>query len=673
VKRAKRDKLLFIKGVYLSLRSRVRIGLILVSIFLVVLLGGILSDCRPSKEEPLPLIRVMEFLQAENFTLTPWSSRSAEPGSFSVPDQTEIKEFLGKRQNPWGALRKWKLGGTEREIIAAPPPTQFWFEGRIEPGSRMKFGLGIASPPVESPSSSEKEVAFRIILQAKARKKTLFFRRVALPQAGETVNFDFQEVTFPAELKEVKLIFQTEGPEGTASFWINPIIIAPQKERPVPVILISIDTLRADHLHCYGYERSTSANIDSLARDGVLFERVYAPSSWTLPSHVSLLTSLYCFNHQVETGLDRLSPELTTLADIFRKKGYYCAAFTGGGFLSTVYGYSRGFDLYRDDLGGVFQQEGAAQVARATLDWLRQNKELPFFLFIHTYQPHSPYACPYPYKARFLPENPKWGHLDLIGYLGGKQGIFKPLPQEERENIIALYDGEILYTDEVLIGRLLAALKELGLYERSMIIVTSDHGEEFYEHQSWGHGQDLYEESLRVPLIIKFPDGSPSAKRIRQPVRLIDIFPTIVDFLKLKTSDFLASLDGETLWPLVQGKKQSGRESLAELAGSILNSHLPRRTALFSQGKKLIINEEFSPEALKFFSFPPPDLPRLELFNLNRDPQERENLATQEPEVVRQFLRRLEELYQAARRLEKKKARLTRRLKEELRALGYLK
>lgn len=647
---------------------------IVIIIFLGVLLGMILPACRRPVERQISLIRVMDSLQKENFAATPWQSQPAEKFIFLVPDQTEIKEFPGNRENPWGTLRKWKLGGTEREIIAAPPPTQFWFEGSIQAGSRLKFGLGVASPQGELQApGNDGEVTFKIILQARERKKTLFWRRISLPPADQPVYFTFQEIVFPGELKKIKLIFQTEGPGRVASFWINPVIIAPQQVKPVPVILISIDTLRADHLHCYGYERPTSPNIDALARDGVLFSRVYAPSSWTLPSHVSLLTSLYCFNHQVETGLDRLSPELITLADIFRENGYYCAAFTGGGFLSTVYGYSRGFDLYRDDLGGVFQQEGAAQVAQATLEWLNQSKDLPFFLFIHTYQPHSPYACPYPYKARFLPPEAKWGNLDLIGYLGGKQGIFKPLPPEEKENIIALYDGEILYTDEVLIGRLLAALKELGLYQQSLIILTSDHGEEFYEHRSWGHGQDLYEESLRIPLIIKFPENSQANKRIEEAVRLIDVLPTIVDFLKLKTDNLLASVDGQTLWPVIQGKEQKGREALAELAGNILNSHLPRRTALYSGGKKLIVNEEFSPEAVKFFSFPPPELPRVELFDLSKDPRETKNLAAEEPAVVRQFLRRLEELYQSARQLEKRKARLTRKLKEQLRALGYLK
>lgn len=635
--------------------------------------------CSPQKKKLIPLIRVADILSQEDIHFTPMSQEGRQKMNFQVPDETEEKELVNGKENPWGLIRKWKLGGTEREIIAAPPMTSFEYRGQIQPDSELNFGIGVASlsEGLSTPKVESLEVIFRVILKVKERKKTLFYKRLPLPPPHQRVSFSFHKVNLLTPANEAQIIFQTEGQDGVSSFWIDPMLMSPSRFSPIPVILISIDTLRADHLRCYGYERETSPHMDALAQEGVLFSRVYAPSPWTLPSHVSLLTSLYVYNHQVETENDRLSPAIPTLADILRRNGYYCAAFTGGGFLSTVYGYSRGFDLYRDDLGGVFKQEGAEQVARATLEWLRQNKDWPFFLFIHTYQPHSPYACPLPYKARFLPLQAKWGNLDLIGHLGGKQGIFQPLPPEDRENIIALYDAEILYTDEVLIGELVTALKELNLYRRSLIIITSDHGEEFYEHGSWSHGQDLYNESLLVPLIIKFPETASErikGKRIEGSVRLIDILPTIVDFLGIKGEDgILSQMDGRTLLPVIQGKENRPREALAQLAADILNSHLPQRTALVYQGKKVIVNQPFKPEAFKFFTYPPPELPPLELYDLIQDPQETRNLAEKETELVRQFVSHLEELFRSARKRDKRKARLTEKLKEQLRALGYIK
>jgi len=653
-----------------------RLWLLIVGLSLVVTYA-----CSPGGDKTfsLPLIRVADFLSRENIHSTPMRGREKQRIDFRVPRKTEVRELVEEKENPWGLIRKWKLGGTEREIIAAPPPTKFDYRGPIHSGAEINFGIGVVSPAegISSLSSESPQVTFRVILKFKEKEKTLFYKRLTLPSPSQGVSFSFHKVNLSTTAPEARLVFQTEGPSEASSFWINPILISPSRPPLRPIILISIDTLRADHLGCYGYERATSPHMDAVAKEGVLFSQVYAPSPWTLPSHISLLTSLYVYNHQVETENDRLSPAIPTLADILRRNGYYCAAFTGGGFLSTVYGYSRGFDLYRDDLGGVFKQEGAHQVAQASLEWLRQNKDLPFFLFIHTYQPHTPYACPLPYKTRFLSPQAKWGSLDLIGYLGGKQGIFKPLPTEEKENIIALYDAEILYTDEVLIGELMTTLKELNLYHRSLIIITSDHGEEFYEHGSWGHGQDLYDESLRIPLIIKFPEvasGRVKGKRIEELVRLIDVLPTVVDFLGLKGEDeILTQVDGRSLLPMIQGKENSLRESLAEVAADVLSSHLPQRTALIFQGNKLIVNQPFKPEAFKFFAYPPPQLPQVELYDLIQDPQETENLGAKKPKLVRQSIRHLEDLFRLAKKRDKRKARLTQKLKEQLRALGYIK
>ena len=157
----------------------------------------------------------------------------------------------------------------------------------------------------------------------------------------------------------------------------------------------------------------------------------------------------------------------------------------------------------------------------------------------------------------FLDENPRWRHLDLMSFLGGMKGIFRELTETDRRNIIGLYDGEIRYTDEEFIGPLIASLKETGLYDRTMIIFTSDHGEEFFEHHGWGHGHSLYDESLKVPLIIKFPESRFSGLRIHDIVSLVDIFPTVLEETGIDFSTL--NIDGRSLFPfsfpIIKGKR----------------------------------------------------------------------------------------------------------------------
>ena len=159
---------------------------------------------------------------------------------------------------------------------------------------------------------------------------------------------------------------------------------------------------------------------------------------------------------------------MTTLAEIFAYQQYACAAFTGGGFVSPVYGFSQGFDTYDVGAGGVFHQDSADRVFQAASVWLDRHLDRDFFLFLHTYQTHSPYACPPPYKVMFLNDDSLFGNVDLIQHLGGKENLFREIPEPERQNIIDLYDGEIRYTDEKLIGPLLSKLKETGLYDRTL-------------------------------------------------------------------------------------------------------------------------------------------------------------------------------------------------------------
>ncbi|MCK4496290.1 MAG: sulfatase [Candidatus Aminicenantes bacterium] len=466
------------------------------------------------------------------------------------------------------------------------------------------------------------------------------------------------------------MCFITEGSEQNFSFWFNPVLYNKGKNDR-NIILISIDTLRADHLGCYGYDRDTSPNIDSLASDSALFLNTYASSPWTLPSHVSLLTSLHGVHHQVYYDREKMDPAVLTLADILRQNNFSCSSLTGGGFVSSVYGFSKGFDTYHDGVGGIFQQDSAELLFRAVLEWIEREKDKNFFLFLHTYQTHNPYACPYPYKTMFTKEGAKWRHIDLVSYLGGKPGLFKRLPEEERQNIIDLYDGEIRYTDEKFIGPLIGKLKEMELYDQTMIIFTSDHGEEFYDHKGWGHGHSLYDESLKVPLVIKFPGSKFKGKEIGNIVSLVDVMPTVLEEMGIDFSDL--NIDGRSLFPVIEGKEKGDRTFLADIGSNVLNSRIPQKISMNMGKDKLILNKKFSTKDLDFFLYAPPALKPIELYDLKQDSIERKDIADKKSVLVNQIIRQINEIYSKAKKRKISRPEIDEELLEQLKALGYIR
>lgn len=296
-------------------------------------------------------------------------------------------------------------------------------------------------------------------------------------------------------------------------------------ERP-DVLLITLDTTRADHLGCYGHERATSPHLDALAAQSIRFTRALSTSSWTLPAHASLFTGKFPASHgarfdprgalvladaitaPAELRAQGLSPAEVTLAERLRDAGYDTAAVVGGPWLLRPFGLAEGFAHYDD--AGITSYEGrrADAVTDAALAWLGRERDAPFFLFLNYFDPHFPYDPPEPWAQRFLlpgsPPRPSW-----------------------RPHFEPLYDAEILFMDAQ-IGRLLDALRESGRFDGTLIVVTADHGELFGEHEAWGHQRFLYEELLRIPLIVK-PAGPPQPGRAEHaPVQILDVFALIL-------------------------------------------------------------------------------------------------------------------------------------------------
>jgi len=288
------------------------------------------------------------------------------------------------------------------------------------------------------------------------------------------------------------------------------------------VLLVTIDTLRADHVHAYGYARATSPHIDALAADGVLFETAYAPSSATGPSHATLFTARQPLGHGVVRNGIALDPTMPTIASLLSDAGYQSAGFVSSYPVSRKFGFAHGFAHYDEDFGAAggtmtskrwqrargdertLDRRGAATVDAAAA-WLAQQPDgKPLFVWVHLFDPHAPYAPPAPYDATFT-------------------GADAPARQHE----IDLYDGEIRYADAQL-GRLLEAFERAAGEAGSLVVVTSDHGEGLWDHGYAGHNRDVFEEEVRVPLVVRWRGQVAPGRRVAEPVHLVDVLPTIL-------------------------------------------------------------------------------------------------------------------------------------------------
>lgn len=423
-------------------------------------------------------------------------------------------------------------------------------------------------------------------------------------------------------------------------------IVSAQAASPPSVILISLDTLRADHLSAYGYRKISTPNIDSFARGGTLFLHAEAQVPLTLPSHTSLFTSTYPFENQVEENGERVPAGVVTLASVLRGRGYQTAAFIGSAFLGRRYGLDQGFDFYdspfdaevtevTNPLAMSLRRDGAL-VVRAALQWLDAHRGQPVFAFVHLFDLHYPYTLP--------------------AEVARRQGISR-------------YDAQLEYVDRVM-GHFQQALKQGGWWDRSLVVVFGDHGEGLGDHRETDHGYYVYESTLHVPLIFHWPQteenrnsrmetgNSPDQRlrhdlRVSSPVGLIDVAPTILDDLRVPPP---ASFEGRSLLgALASGESAAPRPVYSES----LYAHDAFRWAPL--------------RALRVGKYKYIEAPKAELYNLDADPGEQVNLLHKDAAVEAELHNQLEQLL--ARYAPAKRAAPTSLSPEtlaQLASLGYL-
>ena len=454
---------------------------------------------------------------------------------------------------------------------------------------------------------------------------------------------------------EVELIFETKGKGAGA--WLNPILRI-QKEKPKVFIVIVLDTLRYDHTSLYGYSRKTTPILDQLGKEALVFRNAYTTTSWTLPAHVSLFSGKNLEEHGVVTPNDRISETYPLAAEIFQQNGYVTAAFTGGGFIEDTYGFARGFQVYSNIPGSVFSKNSAQRVFSHFKNYIRRYWGNDLFIFLHTYQPHAPYKAPHEFIDRVnkdIDANMK----GIKNFIRGKQEYFKAIAPEDRQLLIDLYDASILYCDNMLLGNVVDFLKEKGIYEDAMLVVLSDHGEEFFDHHSWEHGHTLYNELIKIPLVIKYPENREKGEE--------NALASITDIPAILLKESGLTFDETTF------KNEIGREKRTLpvlLPLSPIIQQFPAKFSFVNENYHFIFNI-IDKENMMFFNPPPPVNREIELYD-TRDYLEKINISKRKINVLERFAGQMEKYLQKMKGIGMKKFKLDRELEEKLKSLGYL-
>lgn len=417
----------------------------------------------------------------------------------------------------------------------------------------------------------------------------------------------------------------------------NPTPARPLRSKRPNIIVITLDTTRADRMGFLGSKRGLTPSLDALARQGIVFTRAYAQVPLTTPSHASIFTGTYPQFNQLNFMGQALTDDLPYLPDLLKHHGYKTAAFVGSLIIDSknavAAGFGRGFDTYDAPFHNRGKGEDryrsverrAQDVVSHSLVWLKSHSQTPFFVWVHCYDPHAPYDPPEPYKSRFSSE---------------------------------LYDGEIAYTDSA-IGRLLNGLHEMGLYENTMIALMADHGEALGEHGEHHHGIFLYDETVHVPLLLKLPQNRFAGKRVDGRVRLVDVAPTILELARIPVP---TAVQGESMLAMINPRSEEDRQS-----------HASADRPAYSESD--YAHRAFGWSALRSWrtgKYLYVDAPERELYDQTVDAGAMHNLAPTAKAVADTLQAQSERFRRETSRMETVKRSLSPEQSESLRALGYV-
>ncbi len=550
-------------------------------------------------------------------------------------------------------VQEIRVGGAARRAIAVHRPTTLSWYVQVPAGGSLGFGVGAEG---EAP--------------AEARAKVF-----VTPEGGEptqvyagTVGGEWHDEVVSLERfagKIVRLDLRVEGDgEGRVAWSAAALLVEPPEAEDAPepaknVVVLLIDTLRASKLKPWNPEsRVRTPVIDRLAQEGTVFARAQSPENWTKPSCASILTGLYPATHGAKTSEARLPDEALTIAEHLKGNGFSTASFIANGYVSDRFGFDQGWDHYTNfireskdtDAANVFEEAG---------DWIEQHKDERFFVYVQTIDPHVPYDPPAEYLQMY----------DARDYAGQVQPRMTPelleqakrgeitFDASDRRRLEALHDGEITQHDNEL-GRFLARLAELGVREDTLLVITSDHGEEFDEHGSWGHGHSVFQELLNVPLLFHMPGRVPESHRVTDAVGTVSIPGTVLAYAGV---DPLPADEGVNLMPFMRGHRP-------DVPAVAFSDFLDDRRVIVAGDWKLILNGI-----------------NATFYNLAEDPGEQREVNRHEHPVAVRYLRVMLGQFLGATdrrswldgqqgegtRFETQEAEMDDAIRDQLRALGY--
>jgi arylsulfatase A-like enzyme len=442
-----------------------------------------------------------------------WRVTAVREGGASGLAAPAWRKLAGQRRLGWRVVRRARLA----------------FDLRAPRRAVLELGLGVRRPA---------RVDLQVTMLDVAHRRLLHDEHLDLEPGWSDHRFTIPETGQKPGAFELALTV-SNGPLLVGA----PQMLVPSRELRPNVLVYSIDCLRADHVGAYGYERPTTPEIDRLARDGVLFERQYSCASWTLASVGCLFTSLRPPCHGGRTVDARLAARLPRLVQSFSAAGYATAGFTANPLLDGG-GYDVGFDTFartehRGEVGAV--SADAKRLTTAVVRWLRAHHDQRFFIYAHSLDLHAPYLAREPFLSRFV-----------AGGVGAASDLDR-------------YDSELAYND-LWLGRMISVLRELGLYDSTLIAVTADHGEEFGEHGIFHHGRSLFEAVVHIPLILKLPGSASAGRRVEAVGDNTDVGPTLTRLAGLAPP---AGSQGRDLGSLIAGRSLEPKTLLAEQSGTV--------------------------------------------------------------------------------------------------------
>ncbi|MEM7584154.1 MAG: sulfatase [Acidobacteriota bacterium] len=580
-----------------------------------------------------------------------------------------------------------------RETLVSRAPETVRFEVEVPPQPSLEVHLG---------TIDDGPITFRLGVHQQngdaADPQTLLSQTLTTPRRWEKARVDLAE--FAGRRITLDLTLEAEQP-GQIGFWGTPVIrsrgvrgraaepsaarlAAAGGQRPEPpqgVIVVLADTLRRDRLSIYGYERDTTPHLARLAEGGTVFERPIAQGSWTKVSVPSILTSLYATTHGLYEPQHRIPASATTLAEVFREAGYATMATASVAFAGQMSNLHQGVEVLHERESLPELDHSRSKSARTFVDrllpWLEDHRDVPFFVFLHVFDPHDPYEPYPPYDTLYTTaeENAAQDERSEVLHeaFENMEQAYMHLPSTEQleqadvdaDTFVAheldWYDASIRAMDAE-VGRLLEGLERLGLEDDVLIAFTSDHGEEFLDHGRHFHGTSTYGELTNVPLVLHWPEVVP-AQRVPNVVQLIDVMPTLLDLARLPTPE---DVQGQSLLPLLTGGDWRQRPAFTERRRQADTFYLPEidSLAVVAEGWKLIQN-----------TARPEDYAEFELYDHARDPLDQHDLASEHPEVVERLAGLIAE-WQAAASAAKlspaEDADMSPEELEKLRALGYI-